>query len=72
MLIRLRNHDPAQVPLVICLRRAFIVDIGGGNGRLIATLLRADPGAQGILLDRPDIKPQPKCSVRLALWTAVT
>ena len=35
----------------------LIVDIGGGNGRLIATLLRANPGAQGVLLDRPNMIP---------------
>jgi predicted O-methyltransferase YrrM len=33
----------------------LIIDIGGGIGRLIAALLRANPGAKGILLDRPSV-----------------
>jgi predicted O-methyltransferase YrrM len=33
----------------------LIVDVGGGVGRLIAALLRANPNAQGILLDRPNV-----------------
>ncbi len=32
-----------------------IVDIGGGAGRLLAEILRANPSARGILLDRPEV-----------------
>jgi hypothetical protein len=30
-----------------------IVDVGGGHGGLLATLLRANPGVRGVLVDRP-------------------
>ncbi len=32
-----------------------IVDIGGGNGRLISSLLKALPGVKGILFDQPHV-----------------
>ena len=32
-----------------------VVDVGGGQGRLLATVLRAHPGMRGTLLDRPDV-----------------
>jgi hypothetical protein len=32
-----------------------IIDVGGGRGALLATLLRADPGLRGILFDRPPV-----------------
>ena len=34
-----------------------LVDIGGGQGRLLAAALTANPGLRGILLDRPDVLP---------------
>src|SRR5919106_2867394 len=32
-----------------------VVDVGGGQGRLLATLLKAVPGLRGVLLDRPEV-----------------
>jgi hypothetical protein len=32
-----------------------IVDVGGGQGRLLAAVLAAVPGLRGVLLDRPDV-----------------
>lgn len=32
-----------------------VVDVGGGHGRLIATVLAAYPGMRGLLFDRPDV-----------------
>jgi hypothetical protein len=32
-----------------------VVDVGGGQGRLIAALLRANPGLRGILFDLPSV-----------------
>lgn len=32
-----------------------IVDVGGGDGALLARLLHADPGAEGVLLDAPEV-----------------
>jgi hypothetical protein len=32
-----------------------LVDVGGGHGLLLATLLRANPGVRGILFDRPEV-----------------
>ena len=32
-----------------------VVDVGGGQGRLLATILRAHPGLRGTLLDRPEV-----------------
>lgn len=33
----------------------LIIDVGGGNGRLIAALLQANPHARGVLLDKPHV-----------------
>lgn len=33
---------------------ATVVDVGGGQGTLLATLLRAHPGVSGVLFDLPD------------------
>ncbi|ACL62372.1 O-methyltransferase family 2 [Methylobacterium nodulans] len=33
----------------------LVVDVGGGQGRLIAAVLRARPGLQGVLLDLPSV-----------------
>jgi hypothetical protein len=32
-----------------------VVDVRGGQGRLLATLLKAVPGLRGVLLDRPEV-----------------
>lgn len=32
-----------------------IVDVGGGNGALLASVLRANPGTRGVLYDLPDV-----------------
>ena len=33
----------------------MIVDVGGGNGTLLAAILAAHPGAQGVLFDQPHV-----------------
>jgi SAM-dependent methyltransferase len=33
----------------------LIVDIGGGNGRLLSAVLRANPATRGVLLDTPGV-----------------
>ncbi|HTE85703.1 MAG TPA: methyltransferase [Dehalococcoidia bacterium] len=33
------------------------VDVGGGSGNLLATILAANPNLQGVLLDRPQVVP---------------
>ena len=33
----------------------MVVDVGGGNGRLLAAILQANPACQGVLLDRPSV-----------------
>src|SRR3954464_11275426 len=33
----------------------LVVDVGGGQGRLIAAILRANPGLRGVLLDLPSV-----------------
>src|SRR3712207_9225575 len=32
-----------------------VVDVGGGQGRLLAGLLEATPGLSGVLFDRPEV-----------------
>jgi SAM-dependent methyltransferase len=32
-----------------------LMDVGGGNGLLLATILKAHPGVRGVLLDQPDV-----------------
>lgn len=34
-----------------------VVDVGGGSGNLLATILAANPNLQGVLLDRPQVVP---------------
>jgi len=34
-----------------------VVDVAGGSGMLLATVLRAHPGVRGILVDRPHVVP---------------
>ena len=36
-------------------RYATIVDVGGGHGRLLASILVATPQARGILFDLPEV-----------------
>jgi O-methyltransferase domain len=47
------GSEPAPVAIEACQLRGdeVIVDVGGGNGALLADLLRAHPGTRGILLD---------------------
>jgi hypothetical protein len=35
--------------------RGCLVDVGGGQGRLLATLLQANPGLRGVLFDLPQV-----------------
>lgn len=44
-----------------------LVDIGGGKGRLLATILQAYPSMTGILFDRPDVVERAKNSWDLTL-----
>lgn len=41
-----------------------VIDIGGGQGSLLVSILRTEPGARGILLDLPHVRDQ--CRARLA------
>jgi O-methyltransferase/methyltransferase family protein len=36
-------------------RFPVVVDVGGGDGTLLAEIVRANPGVRGILFDRPDV-----------------
>jgi ubiquinone/menaquinone biosynthesis C-methylase UbiE len=36
-------------------RYETVVDVGGGNGALLATILKANPGVRGVLFDQPDV-----------------
>lgn len=36
-------------------RFGLVVDVGGGDGTLLAEILRANPGVRGLLFDRPDV-----------------
>jgi O-methyltransferase domain len=36
-------------------RWGSLMDVGGGNGLLLATILRAHPALRGVLVDRPDV-----------------
>jgi hypothetical protein len=44
-----------HVPSVFDFAGKHIVDIGGGNGQLLAAILDATPDARGTLLDRPNV-----------------
>ncbi|PGH48351.1 hypothetical protein CRI70_23550 [Streptomyces sp. Ru87] len=39
-------------------RFARVADIGGGRGQMLAEILRLNPGARGLLLERPDVVEQ--------------
>jgi hypothetical protein len=43
-----------------------IMDVGGGNGILLAAILRAHPGLRGVLADRPDVLERAKARGFLA------
>jgi spermidine synthase len=45
----------ACVPLLDWPTTARIADIAGGTGTLLAAVLKAAPGARGILVDRPQV-----------------
>jgi predicted O-methyltransferase YrrM len=51
-----QSHDEIAAVYDISALR-LIVDVGGGAGRLLAALLRANPNAHGVLLDRPEVVP---------------
>ena len=36
-------------------RWVSVMDVGGGNGLLLATILKAHPALRGVLVDRPDV-----------------
>jgi hypothetical protein len=35
----------------------IVVDVGGGQGALVAAILQAHPGLYGVLLERPEVRP---------------
>ena len=45
----------ALVPAFDFTRYATIADIGGGRGHILAAILAATPGAQGVLFDQPNV-----------------
>src|SRR4051794_19280358 len=51
----------------------LVVDVGGGQGRLIAAILRANPGLRGVLLDLPSVvagAPR-RCTLRINLYPRI-
>lgn len=58
---RFGDRLPAAVDLTAA---RCVVDIGGGDGSVLAALLTACPRLQGILLDRPDVVPQARAALR--------
>jgi hypothetical protein len=38
-----------------CSRLRRVIDVGGGRGRLVATVLERNPGLHGVLFDRPQV-----------------
>ncbi len=50
-----RQHNPAIVQAYDFSSAQTIVDVGGGQGSLLETILRAYPAARGILFDRPQV-----------------
>ncbi|HEY0638546.1 MAG TPA: methyltransferase [Pseudonocardiaceae bacterium] len=55
--MRAGNLFFADVPGVFDFAGRTVVDVGGGNGHLLATLLGAVPTARGVLLDREHVVP---------------
>lgn len=47
-----------RVPEVLDFSNRTIVDVGGGGGHLLASILSAAPDARGILFDRPHMLPE--------------
>ena len=46
----------AAAILEVCdLSAATVVDVGGGQGRLLAALLAATPQMRGVVVDRPEV-----------------
>jgi ubiquinone/menaquinone biosynthesis C-methylase UbiE len=43
-----------------------VVDVGGGTGSLLATILKANPGVRGVLFDQPDIIEQASSAATFA------
>lgn len=52
-----------QVPEVFDFAGKAVVDVGGGNGHLLATILRAVPDARGTLLDREHVVPMARANL---------
>ena len=50
-----RLHSEALVGAIDLTGVARLVDVGGGRGTLLATLLEANPGLRGVLYDRPEV-----------------
>lgn len=50
-----RRVDHAVVDACALEGTPTVVDVGGGEGSLLAALLRACPGARGVLFDRPHV-----------------
>lgn len=52
-----RRVDRAVVDTCALAGTPTLVDVGGGEGALLSALLRACPGARGVLFDRPHVLP---------------
>jgi DNA-binding transcriptional ArsR family regulator len=50
-----RLHSEALVGAIDLTGVERLVDVGGGRGTLLATLLEASPGLRGVLYDRPEV-----------------
>lgn len=43
-----------------------IIDVGGGDGRLLAEILRVNPGSRGVVFERPEVVAQAEQRIREA------
>jgi SAM-dependent methyltransferase len=60
-LLARRIAEVAIIPEEAC-----VVDVGGGNGTLLATILTAHPSARGVLFDQPHVVEQAHAQVEAA------
>jgi hypothetical protein len=47
-------------------RNGTVVDVGGGSGNLLATILAANPSLRGVLFERPQVVPEGERNLKAA------
>jgi hypothetical protein len=56
---RMTNFSSAEIPQIVeaydFSKARTVVDVGGGEGRLLSAILRAHPGLRGIVFDKPHV-----------------